>query len=244
MITDYRRPLTLEEALTLASLPDVVLVGGGTTVAASRDPSPVIAVDLQALALSGVETRDGALHIGATTRLRDLMDSPAVPAVLADLARREVPSILRNAATIGGTIGRADPGSQLLTGLLAFDATVTVARVGSGTEYPLDDILEDPKLLGRGIVTAVRVPLGGRAFAERTGRTPMDEPIVLAVAHRSEDGAVRLAMSGVSARPVVVDPGHIEDLDPPADFRGSSSYRSHLASVLAGRAMRAVGGEK
>lgn len=244
MITDYRRPLTLEEALTLASLPDVVLVGGGTTVAASRDPSPVIAVDLQALALSGVETRDGALHIGATTRLRDLMDSPAVPAVLADLARREVPSILRNAATIGGTIGRADPGSQLLTGLLAFDATVTVARVGSGTEYPLDDILEDPKLIGRGIVTAVRVPLGGRAFAERTGRTPMDEPIVLAVAHRSEDGAVRLAMSGVSARPVVVDPGHIEDLDPPADFRGSSSYRSHLASVLAGRAMRAVGGEK
>lgn len=243
MITDYRRPLTLEEALTLASLPDVVLVAGGTTVAASRDPSPVIAVDLQALPLMGVEAEDGALNIGATTRLRDLVDSPAVPAVLADLARREVPSVLRNAATLGGTIGTADPGSQLLTGLLAFGATVTIARVGSGTEHPLEDILEDPGLLGGAIITGVRVPLGGRAAAERTGRTPMDQPIVLAVAHRSEDGIVRLAISGVSDHPVVVDHGHVGDLDPPSDFRGSPSYRSHIASVLAGRAVRAVGGD-
>lgn len=243
MITDYRRPLTLEEALALASLPDAVLVAGGTTVAAAVDPSPVIAVDLQALPLAGVEAKDGALHIGATTRLRDLMDSPGVPAVLVDLARREVPSVLRNAATIGGTIGTADPGSQLLTGLLAFGTTVTVTRVGSGTEHPLDDILEDPGLLGGAIITGVRVPLGGRTAAERTGRTPMDQPIVLAVAHRSEDGALRLAMSGVSTHPVIVDPERIGDLDPPADFRGSSSYRLHIASVLAGRAVRAVGGD-
>jgi CO/xanthine dehydrogenase FAD-binding subunit len=243
VITDYRRPLTLEEALTLASLPDVILVGGGTTVAASRDPSPVVAVDLQALALAGVDVEDGALHIGATTRLRDLMDSPAVPAVLVDLARREVPSVLRNAATIGGTIGTADPGSQLLTGLLAFGATVTVAGVGSETEHPLDDILDDQRLLKGAIITGVRVPLGGRAAAERTGRTPMDQPIVLAVAHLSADGILRLAISGVSDHPVVVDPGHIGDLDPPSDFRGSSSYRSHIATVLAGRALRAVGGD-
>lgn len=243
MITDYRRPTTLEEALTLASLPDVVLIGGGTSVTASRDPSPAIAVDLQALPLAGVGAKDGALHIGATTRLRDLMDSPGVPAVLGDLARREVPSVLRNAATIGGTIGTADPESQLLTGLLAFGATVTVARVGSTTEHPLDDILEDPGLLGGAIITGVRVPLGGRAAAERTGRTPMDQPIVLAVAHRSEDGVLRLAMSGVAAHPVIVDPGRIGDLDPPSDFRGSSAYRSHIASVLAGRAVRGVGGD-
>ncbi|MFO7700986.1 MAG: hypothetical protein R6W79_10330, partial [Acidimicrobiia bacterium] len=116
-------------------------------------------------------------------------------------------------------------------------------RVGSGTEHPLDDILEDPGLLGGAIITGVRVPLGGRTAAERTGRTPMDQPIVLAVAHRSKDGALRLAMSGVSTHPVIVDPERIGDLDPPADFRGSSSYRLHIASVLAGRAVRAVGGD-
>ncbi|HSJ70226.1 MAG TPA: FAD binding domain-containing protein [Acidimicrobiia bacterium] len=243
MITDYRRPLTLEDALTLASRHDVVLIGGGTSVAASRDPSPVIAVDLQALPLATIEATDGALHVGATTRLRDFMDSPRVPAALGDLARREVPSVLRNAATIGGTIGTADPESQLLTGLLAFGATVIVARVESRTEHPLDDILEDPGLLTGAIITGVRIPLGGRAAAERTGRTPMDQPIVLAVAHHSEDGVLRLGMSGVSDHPVIVDPDRIGDLDPPSDFRGSSSYRSQIASVLAGRAVRSVGGD-
>jgi len=71
----------------------------------------------------------------------------------------------------------------------------------------------------------------------------MDRPIVAAVAHRSGD-TVRLAMTGVSTIPSVVDPDNVADLDPPADFRGTADYRRSLAEVLARRVLAAVtGGE-
>ncbi len=50
------------------------------------------------------------------------------------LRGREAPNTIRNAATIGGTVGTADPESELLAGLLAYGATVTLARTGSQTD--------------------------------------------------------------------------------------------------------------
>jgi CO/xanthine dehydrogenase FAD-binding subunit len=242
VITEYRRPSTLDEALDLVARPDAMIVAGGTVSSLTRHRSPLLAVDLQDLPMSGIDVTSGFLRMGAMTTLSTIAEGAAVPGVLADLAHREVPTILANAATIGGTIGSADPESQVLTGLLAFGATVTVAWVGLVTEFALEQILDEPGLVESGIITEVAVPLGGRAAAERTGRTPMDTPIVLAVAHRAVDGELRLAMSGVAALPVVVDPEHISDLEPPADFRGSSAYRSHLATVLGRRVLHAVGG--
>jgi hypothetical protein len=63
----------------------------------------------------------------------------------------------------------------------------------------------------------------------------------MAVAHRDAGGAIRTAVSGVALYPVLVDPGRIAELDPPADFRGSSSYRVRLAEVLTSRALATVG---
>ncbi len=244
MITQYHRPLTLDEAIALASRPDAVIIAGGTTVNADPDSRPVTAVDLQALELSGIDTDGESTRIGATTRLQDLVDSSLVPLVLRDLARREAPNTIRNAATVGGTIGTSDPESELLAGLLALDAVVTLARAGSTTEHTLDEILDNPILLNGAIMTSVSIPSNGLAAADRTGRTPMDRPIVMAVAHRAHDGAVRLAMTGVAAHPVVVDPGQIGALDPPSDFRGSTDYRRKLAEVLADRVLTTVtGGE-
>jgi len=244
MITQYHRPLTLEEAIALTSRPDAVIIAGGTSVNAHPDRKPVTAVDLQALELSGIDTDGESTRIGATTRLQDLVDSSLVPAVLRDLARREAPNTIRNASTVGGTIGTADPESELLAGLLAFEAVVTLARSGSTTEHALGGILDNPTLLNGAIMTSVSIPSNGLAAADRTGRTPMDRPIVMAVAHRGHDGSVRLAMTGVAALPIIVDPDQIASLDPPSDFRGSTDYRRSLATVLADRVLTTVtGGE-
>ena len=244
MITQYHRPLTLDEAIALTSRPGAVVIAGGTSVNAEPGHKPVTAVDLPALDLAGIDTDGESTRIGATTRLQELVDSNLVPDVLRDLARREAPNTIRNAATVGGTIGAADPESELLAGLLAFDATVTLSRAGSTTEHALDEILGNPALLNGAIMTSVSIPSNGVAAADRTGRTPMDRPIVMAVAHRGHDGSVRLAMTGVAALPVVVDPEQISTLDPPSDFRGSSDYRKNLAEVLSGRVLATVtGGE-
>lgn len=242
MNAKYYRPRTLEEALALSARADAVILGGGTTANTHPGRSAVVVVDLQALDLDGIETDGGWIRFGATTRLQEVVDSDRVPEVLRDLARLEAPSTIRNAATVGGTIGTADPESPLLTGLLAFGARVSVARVGSISDCPLEEILDDPRVLGGAVITSVMVPARGRAAAHGTARTPMDRPIVMAVAHRDADGAIRTAVSGVAPHPVLVDPQQIANLDPPADFRGSSSYRAHLAAVLTARALTAVGG--
>lgn len=244
MITQYHRPQTLDEAIALLARPDAVIIAGGTSVNANSERRPISAVDLQALELAGIDTDGESVRIGAMTRLQDLFDSPLVPVILRDLARREAPNTIRNAATIGGIIGAVDPESELLAGLLAFEATVTLARAGSTTEHALDEVLGSPTLLNGAIMTSVSIPSNGVGAAERTGRTPMDRPIVMAVAHRAHEGVIRLALTGVSTRPVVVEPDQIGALDPPSDFRGSSGYRKNLAEVLAHRVLAAVtGGE-
>jgi CO/xanthine dehydrogenase FAD-binding subunit len=138
-------------------------------------------------------------------------------------------------ATVGGTIGTADPESELLAGLLAFGARVTLARAGSPTEHSLDDVLSDKGLLNGSIITAVTVPTSGEAAADRVARTPMDRPIVMAVAYHDGD-ITRLAMTGVASVP------DIDDLTPPPDFRGTAAYRVDLAEVLAARVLAAVEG--
>ncbi len=245
MIAQYHRPLTLDEAIALTARPDAVVIAGGTSVNASPDNRSINAVDLQALDLAGIETDGESIRIGATTCLQDLVDSMLVPIVIRDLARREAPNTIRNAATVGGTIGTVDPESELLAGLLAFGANVTLARAGSTAEHTLDEILENPALLNGAIMTSISIPAKGVAAADRTGRTPMDRPIVMAVAHRGHDGAICLAMTGVATRPVVVEPGQVSALDPPSDFRGSPGYRKNLAKVLASRVLGTVaGGER
>ena len=241
MITQYHRPLTLDDAIALIARPDAVVLAGGTSVNAAPGRAAQTAVDLQALDLAGIDVEGDTVRIGATTRLQNLADSALIPPVLRDLARREAPNTIRAMATVGGTIATADPESELLAGLLAFGAGVTLARAGSPTEHPLEDVLGDVSLSNGAIITAVTIPTSGRAAADRAARTPMDRPIVMAVAY-SDGSGVRLAMTGVASTPVIVDPGRIGVLDPPPDFRGTSAYRSALAQVLADRVVATVTG--
>lgn len=230
----YHRPSTIAEALAL--LPNGRILAGGTVVNTS-DTDPVDVIDLQALGLDAITaTDDGRLSLGAMTRLQQVADHPQVPAVLADLARRELPSTLRTIATVGGTAATDDPESGFIAGLLAFDAhLVTVGSDGERTTALADGLAP-----GR-IITAVTVTTDGTAATERTGRTPADTPIVSAVARKGADGTIRLALTGVADRPVLVDAGDpTAGLEPPDDFRGDADYRRHLAAVLSARVLGAL----
>jgi len=239
-IRAYHRPATLDDALSLLESHAATVLAGGTVI--NADPAgPAEVVDLQVLGLDTLRSEGGTLHIGAMVRLQALVEGERVPPLLRDLARREGASTIRNAATVGGTVAAADPESELLAGLLAYDASVTIARPSGTEEIGLEPLVADRSQLQGGVITAITLATDGTAAAERTGRTPADRPIVVAVARRSEAGDLRVAVTGVAATPVVVDPGNLDTLEPPSDFRGSTEYRKELARILTARAVESVG---
>lgn len=237
VVRAYHRPATLHDALELLARDDVTtrVLAGGTDLVGRRCADPYEVVDLQAVGLGDVVVTGDTVDIGAMVRLQKLIDTGVLPAVLTDLVRREAPFTLRNAATLGGTVAAADPESELVAGLLVHEAEVTLVSAEGEQTLALAELLTEGSSLSGAIITSVRMATGGIAAAARTGRTPADRPIVMAVARRNPTGRVLLALTGVGPVPRLVDPEEASALRPPADFRGSADYRGELAVVLAER---------
>ena len=193
----YFRPDDLKTALALLQRPDmhaVPLAGGSWLVPHLRTdvdlPGSLAAevdavVDLADLGLNAVRLEgspgSGWLHLGATALLADLVDGEACQAIagglLAEAARREGPVNLRNVATVAGSVLAAESSSELLLALLVLAADAIVVD-GDGEErtVPLADLLADrPALLGRGLITELRLPWpkAASAAAWRAWRAPL-----------------------------------------------------------------------
>jgi CO/xanthine dehydrogenase FAD-binding subunit len=243
MISNYHRPSGLDEAVSLLVRDDVVtaVVAGGTAITAADLAEATEVVDIQAIVGSTVERKADRVVFGAMARLQDVIESDATPPLIAELARREGPNTLRNASTIGGTVAEADCESELLAGLLVHEAMVTLTSSAGETEIALADLLANRELLAGAIITAVSASIGGETASARTGRTPKDTSIV-AAAGRIVPAGLRIALTGVAATPVLVDPNDLAALEPIGDFRGTAAYRKELAGVLTERVIAQLGG--
>ena len=239
IIRDYHRPATVEEALDLLGREDIVTaaLAGGTTLNGLPDTVPDEVVDLQLLDLGEITYQDSRLIIGAMATLSEVISHELTPATIGAVAKREAPNTIRNAATLGGTVGTASRESPLLAGLLAYDASVTIVGPDGPSQVDLADLLADRSGLESRLISSVEMPIGGDAAWESTERTPADTPIVLVVGRRNETDDVRLAATGVAGTPIYVRPETLDNLKPTSDFRGSSAYRIHLARVLVARVM-------
>ena len=240
LVAAYHRPASLDEALDLLGSPGRVVLGGGTTLNADREPSDLEAVDLQALGLDAITAAgDGWVRIGATATLDAVRRCDLLPGSLRELARLEQPSTLRTLATVGGLVAKAPAESLLLAGLLAHEGRVELAEPAGArsAERGLGELLAAGLAPGT-LVTAITVDPSGRTATARTGRTPADVPIVAAYGRRTE-GFVAMALAGVADHPVLVDVyDPTAGLEPTGDFRGSREYRLHLAGTLTARVMQ------
>jgi CO/xanthine dehydrogenase FAD-binding subunit len=273
----YYRPATLKEALALLErreLRAMPLAGGSHLVPLLRAdvdlPGSLAAkvdgvVDLVDLGLAFVRPEgkagSGWLHLGAMTRLAEIVDDDVCRTIagglLAEAARREGPVNLRNVATIAGSVLTAEPASELLLILLALTAEATIVS-GDGAERtaPLAALSAEPQaVLERGLVTALRLPWPGEAVRgglARVARTPADHPIVAAAA--VVDGSLaHVAIGGVTQRPLLVQLNASDDVAQAiasaaseqailSDFLGSAEYRQAMAPILAHRAIEQAHG--
>jgi carbon-monoxide dehydrogenase medium subunit len=253
----YARPGSLGEAIELLRSDDGAraLAGGQTliNVMKARAGSPDGLVDLGRIEeLKGIELGgDGILEIGAMATYTEIMESgeararPILGVVCAQIADVQV----RNRGTIGGNLCTSDPTNHLPPLMAALGAQMTIAGASGERTVPASEFFLGVYMTAVGpgeVLTKITVPAGrGDGFAAVTLGV---EGTCIASAAASVNGGVTVALGCVDAVPVVLHPGSTDEdavreavrganLEPPSDVHASSDYRTHLAEVLAVRAV-------
>jgi len=215
-LLEYHWAEHIDDALMLLSRADLktVPLAGGTYLLGQTDDSIQAVVDLRDLELAYVSEDAQNIHIGAMTTLQDMVDSPVLKSLASGLLSRSALAssfsrLVRNSATLGGTLG-AGVASQadLLTAVAVLDAEV-VLRSGSKSQVNLSGgTLERPGLALSGVtykgkqerrvpynsaferrpnelILEMIIPRPGPACGAsflRVGRTPTDVALLNAVA--------------------------------------------------------------
>jgi aerobic carbon-monoxide dehydrogenase medium subunit len=253
----YARPSSLAEAIQLLKENDGAraLAGGQTliNVMKARAGSPDALIDLNGLEqLKGIELgADGTLEIGAMTTYTEIMKSSEARArpILGEVCAQIADVQVRNRGTIGGNICTNDPTNHLPPLLAALKARMTIA--GPDGERTIDsaDFFLGVYMTAVGlgdVLTKVTIPAGRKDGFEAV--TLGVEGTCLVSAAASINGSVTLALGCVDAVPVVLEPSSTDadavrevvrgaGLQPPSDVHASAAYRTHLAEVLAVRAV-------
>jgi len=143
-LLEYHWAEHIDEALMLLSRTDMktVPLAGGTYLLGQKDDSIQAVVDLRDLELAYISEDARGIHIGAMTTLQAMVDAAVLQNLAsgllshADLAS-SFSRLVRNSATLGGTLGAGVPSqADLLTALAVLDAEVAL-RSGSQTQVNL-----------------------------------------------------------------------------------------------------------
>ncbi len=186
-VFDYSAPESIGEALDLLAEHGSgakVLAGGQSLVPMLnfRLARPAHLIDVNGVGSLSYISANGALRIGAMTRLTALGESgdvagahPVIPAAVAQIGHRAI----RNRGTIGGSLAHNDPAAELPAVLMALDAEVTARSADGERVIGMQDLIEDrlfdTTLDDTELLTEIRIPaaagssFGFREFARRHG---------------------------------------------------------------------------
>ncbi|MCD6495031.1 FAD binding domain-containing protein [Candidatus Bipolaricaulota bacterium] len=165
-VTKYLRPSTPEEALTLLRNggKSARYVGGGADVARTLPGDVTTLIDLCTLNLSSIEESAESIVIGATATLNEVLENRSVAnvcnGVVAEMMRKVGSPLLRNMATIGGTLVSAHSWSDVIPLLLVLDAEITLYD-GDSRTMGLGDLYASRERFANSILTSVMIPVSG-----------------------------------------------------------------------------------
>jgi aerobic carbon-monoxide dehydrogenase medium subunit len=225
------------------------LAGGQSLIPAMnfRLAQPEVLIDINGLAELDYVRADGALRIGALTRLRTLERT----ALLAEAVRQVAHPQIRNRGTLGGNLAHADPASELPAMMLALNARLhlqsskghrSIDAQGFFTGALTTALRDDEMLLE---VELPSLPLhAGTCFLEVARRR--GDYAMMGVAAVVTGKEARLAFCNAGATPMLVELDHIEDaeaqvqakIDPPGNVHATKAFQRHLAGVLTRRALQ------
>lgn len=253
---ELSRPITLDEALHDINGGGVPYVGGTELIAAMQIGlvSPPHLVDLKRVSeLSGIESAENMLSIGASTlhaeianSMAVLTDAPLLATACSQLGNQRV----RSTGSIGGNLCFADHRSDVTTALFALDARVTVRSLEGRRHLPVRDFVigeMETELQEGELLEAIQIPKV-KSYQVYVRHHPTEYPTVCIalVKNREPAGApVTIVVGAVGERPqLFTSPSLAEidideilpQLDIIEDLNGSESYKRHLVGVFIGRA--------
>lgn len=259
----YRKARSLDEAVALlGEHSDARLLAGGQSLIATlnmRLSAPSVLIDINGIGgLDSIETKNGAVEIGALVRHVQAEHSETI-AKLVPLIARAMPHIghaaIRNRGTLGGSIAFADPAAELPACLLALDGEIEATGPKGKRAIKAADFFKglfETALAPQEMLTAIRVPAAGgdtrTGFAELARRHGDYAIVGLAATARGNGKGlkdVRLAYFGVGDSPVrarkseaALENGDLDaavaalDLEPHDDVQATAATKKHLAGVL------------
>jgi CO/xanthine dehydrogenase FAD-binding subunit len=137
-------------------------------------------IDLSCLSLSYVKEGDGGLTVGATTTMTEVLEAPVMRDypndAVVNMLQNVASPLLRNQATMGGTLVSANPWSDVITLFLALDAKVKLYN-GKTRTVALSEIYPTRTHLSQAILTEVvlpKYPSGTYAAFKQFSRTGFD----------------------------------------------------------------------
>jgi CO/xanthine dehydrogenase FAD-binding subunit/aerobic-type carbon monoxide dehydrogenase small subunit (CoxS/CutS family) len=274
----YSRPGSVDEALSLLAEVGAVPLAGGQSLLMLlnlRRRRPRHLVDLEALpGLDRIAEEDGRLVLGALVRHDRLEGSDAVrrsAPLLAEAISLVANPQVRARGTVGGSVAHADPAGELVTALVALNATAVLRGPAGEREVPVAGLASGPfetRIERDELLVRVRVPQSASAAAAFQEVAPRFAARAIAcaaaLASRDREGrlrGIRAAVGGVAGAPAAlegVDQLDGLDLDDPEldrivrtavtrlpaamDARASANYRRDAAAALAARAIRRAAG--
>ena len=169
----FHRPASVREAVRLLASGKgrARIVAGGTDLVVEGDPTVRALIDITHSGLSYIRPRDGVLQIGAATVMAELRESRAVRGlaggILAQAAATCGSVQIQAAATIGGNIAHGSPAADLVTPLLALDATLVLANAKGRRKIPLAEYLaaRGTKALRQSVLVEIVIPARARDAA-------------------------------------------------------------------------------
>ena len=258
-IKSYERVNSIAEAYELNQKKSACVLGGMVWLKmGNRNIST--AIDLSGLGLDTVQELEDEFVIGCMTTLHDLETNAALNEFTGGAVRESLRHIVgvqfRNCATVGGSIFGRYGFSDVLTLLIGLDSYVELYKGGIVplTEYADRDYDRDI------VVNIIVKKRPVNMFYEAVRITETDLPVLTCAGVKFKDtGVCNICIGARPGRAIVVkdtdgilaggiNEKSVEEFStfvktnvPTAgNMRGSAEYRSHLAGVLAGRALQNI----
>jgi carbon-monoxide dehydrogenase medium subunit len=258
----YYRPSSLDEARQLALEEGAMLLAGGQTLLRDMKRSrhaPASLIDITGIVPKHIELHKDAISIGAGATHAEVAGSAALREhlpVLAALVDHIGDPAVRNRGTLGGALAANETAGDYPAACLALGATVrTTARNVPAAEFFVSG---GTGLEPGEIITAATFPIFRRAAYIKLLNPAARYAIVGVFASCTADGFPSIAVTGARAQgafrwreaEAALASGFVaerlRDVRLPAedlveDLFADAAYRSHLAAVLARRAVALAG---